>query len=133
MEPLTSQGVTTKSSGILERKERSLDKGIPAFAIRPLYLRCGSPLHHDCMAAAHIRFRLTETFHHLGHDAVEQEDRRSLEERPQGRQSRLGGPAARLDQEDHVARMRKLRNGMSRDGDDLGPDPARDVRYLNRA
>src|SRR5437016_8845000 len=29
--------------------------------------------------------------------------------------------------------MCELRSGMSRDGDDLGPDPARDVRYLNRA
>src|SRR5213076_1871574 len=50
-----------------------------------------------------------------------------------GRQSRLGGPAVRLNQEDHVARMRELRSGMSCDGDDLGPDPTRDIRHLNRA
>src|SRR5438093_9753661 len=87
---------------------------------------------HDRVAAPHVRLGLSESFHNLCDDAVQQEDRRVFEQRPERREAGLRPISFRVNQEDDVARVPQLRGAMSGDGNHLRPDAASDVRDLDR-
>src|SRR2546426_11429889 len=88
---------------------------------------------HDGVAASHVRLRLSQSLHDLGHEAVQEEDRRVLEQRAEGGESGLCDRLVRVDQQDHVARVAQLRGPVAGDGDHLRANPSGDVRDLDRA
>src|SRR2546428_13417107 len=58
---------------------------------------------HDGVASSHVRLRLSQSLHALGHEAVQEEDRRFLEQRASGAGADLGRPLVSEDDRSHAA------------------------------
>src|SRR2546422_9364766 len=74
---------------------------------------------HDGVAAPHVRLRLSQSFHDLGDDAVQKQDRGVFEQRPERSEPSLGPVPVRMDQKDDVACVPELRCAVAGDGDHL--------------